>query len=73
MSISLTINTQPGSGIQIVFYWERNNRQLSCLPRTKQPENFPSTVLESNECSQLFPLFIGSRQWGCYEHFNWDN
>ena len=37
----------------------------SSLPRTKQPDKFPSTVFESNEYGQSFPVFVGLRQPGC--------
>ena len=47
-SIPLTINPEPSLGIQTLFYRERNNRQVSCLSRTKQPDNFPLTMFESN-------------------------
>ena len=64
-SIPLTINPEPSLGIQTLFYRERNNRQVSCLPRTKQPDNFLSTMFESNEHGRLFPVFVGLRQRGC--------
>ena len=35
-SIPLTINQEPSLGIQTSFHKERNNRQVSCLPRTKR-------------------------------------
>ena len=35
--------------------------QVSCLPRTKQPDNFLSTVFESNEHGTSFPVFAGLR------------
>ena len=63
--ISLTINPEPTLGIQTVFYGEINNRQVSCLPRTKQPDNFPSTMFKSNEHGWSFPWFVGLRQRGC--------
>ena len=61
-SISLTINPEPGLGIQAIFHRERNNRQVSCLPRTKQPDNFLATVFESNEHGWYSLVFVGLRQ-----------
>ena len=61
-SISLTINPEPSLGIQTLFCRERNNRQVPCLPRTKQPDNFPSTMFEGNEHGWSFPVFVGLRQ-----------
>ena len=55
------VNPEPSPGIQTVFYRERNNRQVSCLHRTKQSD-FPSTVFVSNEHGQSFPEFVGLRQ-----------
>ena len=63
-SIPLTINPEPSLGIQTLFYRERNNRQVSCLPRTTQPDNFLSTMFESNEHSRPFSVFVGLRQRG---------
>ena len=68
-SIPLTINLEPSLGIQTLFYRERNNRQVSCLPRTKQPDNFLSTMFESNEHGRSFPVFVGLRQRGCQRTF----
>ena len=45
-SIPLTINPEPSLGIQTIFYRERNNRQVSCLPITKQPHNFCQLCLK---------------------------
>ena len=45
------------SGCPNCFYRERNNRRVSCLPRTKQPDKFLSTVFESNEHGWSFPIF----------------
>ena len=67
--IPLAINPESSLGIQTVFHRKRNNRQVSCLPRTKQPCNFPSTVFESNEYGQSFPVFAGLRQPGCQRIF----
>ena len=64
-SIPLTINPEPSLGIQTSFHRERNNTQVSCLPRTKQPDNFPPTMFESNEHDRSFPVFVGLRQQGC--------
>ena len=64
-SIPLTVNPEPSLGIQTLFHKERNNRQVSCLPRTNQPDNFPSTMFESNEYGRSFPVFVGLRQRGC--------
>ena len=61
----LTINPEPSLGIQTVIYRERNNRRVSCLTRTKQPDNFPSSVFESNDHGRSFPVFVGLRQRGC--------
>ena len=33
--VSLTINPEPSLSIQTLFHKERNNTQVSCLPRTK--------------------------------------
>ena len=60
-SISLTINPEPSLGIQTLFHKERNNRQVSCLPRTNQPDNFLSTMFQSNEYVWSFPAFVGLR------------
>ena len=60
-----TINPEPSLGIQALFYKGRNNRQVSCLPRTKKPDNFLSTMFGSNEHGQSFPVFVGLRQRGC--------
>ena len=38
------------------------NRRVSCLPRTKQPDNFLSTKFESNGHGRSFPAFVGLRQ-----------
>ena len=65
MSLLLTINPEPSLGIQTVIYRERNNRQVFCLTRTKQLDNFPSSVFESSEHGWSFPVFVGLRQWGC--------
>ena len=62
----LAMNPEPGLGIQTVFYRETDNRWVSCIPRTNQPDNFPSTVFESNEHGWSFPVFVGLRQRGCY-------
>ena len=70
-SIPLTINPEPSLGVQTVFHRKRNNRQVSCLPRTTKPDNFPSTVFESSEQGRSFPVFVGLRQRGSYKHFNW--
>ena len=56
-SIPLTINPEPS----LFFCRESNNRQVSCLPRTKQPDNFSSSVFESNEHGWSFPVFVGLR------------
>ena len=56
-SIPLTINPEPS----LFFCSESNNRQVSCLPRTKQPDNFLSSVFESNEHGWSFPVFVGLR------------
>ena len=45
-SIPLTINPEPSLGIQTIFYRERNNRQVSCLPIPKQPHNFCQLCLK---------------------------
>ena len=63
-SVPLSINPEPSLGIQTLFHKERNNRQVSCLPRTNQPDNFPSTMFESNEYGHSFPVFVGLRQQG---------
>ena len=55
--VLLTINPELSLGIQTVFYREKNNKRLSCLPRTKQPDNFQSTVIESSEDVWSFPVF----------------
>ena len=68
-SIPLTINLESSLGIQTIFYRERNNRQVSCLPRTKQPDNFLSTMFESNEHGRLFPVFVDLRQQNCQRTF----
>ena len=47
MSISLTINTQPGPGIQIVFYRERDNRQLSVYPELNNQKTFHQLCLKA--------------------------
>ena len=52
-------NPEPSLGIRTAFYRERNNRRVSCLPRTKQLDNFLSTVFDSNEHGQSFPVFVG--------------
>ena len=59
------MNPEPILGIQTVFYRERNNRRVSDLPRTKQQDNSPSTVFESNEHGPSFPVFASLRQQGC--------
>ena len=64
-SIPLTINPEPSLGIQTSFYKERSNWQVSSLPRTKQPDNFLSTMFESSEHGQSFPVFVGLRQRSC--------
>ena len=64
-SIPLTMNPEPSLGIQTVFHRERNNIWVSCLPRTKQPDNFLSTVFESNEHGLYFPVFVDLRQKSC--------
>ena len=56
---------EPSLGIQTVFYRQRNKRQVSCLLRTKQPDNFPSTVFKSNEHGWSFPVLVGLRQQDC--------
>ena len=61
----LTINPEPSLGTQTLFYRERNNMQVSCLPRTKQSDNFLSTMFESNEHGRLFPVFVDLRQRDC--------
>ena len=68
-SIPLTINPEPNLGIQTIFHRERNNRQVSCLPRTKQPGKFPSTVFDSSEHGRSFPVFAGLRQPSCQQTF----
>ena len=65
MSLLLTINPEPSLGIQTVIYRERNNRQVFCLTRTKQLDNFPSSVFESSEHGWSFPVFVGLRQRDC--------
>ena len=55
-SIPLTINPEPSLSIQTSFYKEINNRQVSSLPRTKQPDNFLSTIFENSERFQSFPV-----------------
>ena len=55
-SIPLTINPKPSLGIQILFYGERNNRQVSCILRTKQPDNLLSTMFERNEHGGSFSV-----------------
>ena len=68
-SIPLTINPEPSLDIQTLFYGKRNNRQVSCLPRTKQPDNFLSTMFESNEHGWSSPVFVSLRQRGCQRTF----
>ena len=65
-SIPLTINPQPSLGIQTVFYKERHNERVFCLPRTKQPDNSPSTVFESNEHGRSLPVFVSLKQRGIF-------
>ena len=65
-SIPLTIDPKPSFGIHTVFYRERNNRRVSCLPRIKQPDNFQPIVFESNKHGQFFSVFDGLRQQGCW-------
>ena len=55
-SIPLTINPKPSLGIQILFYRERNNRQVFCILRTKQPDNLLSTMFERNEHGGSFSV-----------------
>ena len=64
------MNPEPSLGIQTVFHRERNNIWVSCQPRTKQPDNFLSTVLESNEHGLYFPVFVDRK--AVSEHFNLD-
>ena len=71
-SIALTTNPESSLGIQTLFHKERNNRQVSCLPRTNQPDNFLSTMFESNEYGRLFPVFVGLRREAVSKHFNQD-
>ena len=63
-SIPLTINQEPSLGIQTLFYGAEIT-EVSCLPRANQPDNFLSTMFESNEHGWSFPVFIGLRQQGC--------
>ena len=65
-SIPLTINPEPSLGIQTVFYKERHNERVFCLPRTKQPDNSPSTVFESNEHGRSLPVFASLKQRGIF-------
>ena len=47
------------------LYWNRNrNRWVSCLPRTKQPDKYLSSVFESNEhdCSSPVLKLLHDRQ-----------
>ena len=53
-SIPLTINPEPSLGIQTVFYREKNNRRVSCLLRTKQPDNSVNCVWKQSTWS-IFP------------------
>ena len=76
-SVPLTINSEPSLGIKTAFYRERNNRLVSCQPRTKKTHNFPSTVLESNEHGRSLQVFVGLKLlvYDCKpvsKHFNWD-
>ena len=64
MSMLLTINPEASLGIQTVIYRERNNSQVFCLTRTKQPDNCPSSMFESNEHGRSFPVFVGFKTAG---------
>ena len=50
--LDFALHSRTNLGIKTIFYIERNNKQVSYLNRTKQPDNFPSTLFDSNENGQ---------------------
>ena len=43
----------------------RIDQDMNQKTRTKQPDNFLSTVFENNEHGRSFLVFVGLRQRGC--------
>ena len=50
--LDFALHSRTNLGIKTIFYIERNNKQVSYLNRTQQPDNFPSTLFDSNENGQ---------------------
>ena len=63
--IPLTINSEPSLGIKTVFLQRKKQQKGLFLARTKQPDNFQSTVFESKEHGWSIAVFFGLRQQGC--------
>ena len=55
--IPLVINAEPSLGMQA------KKETTDGLRRTKQPDNFPSTVFESNEHGRSFPMLKFLHDW----------